>query len=169
MARALLLQPFMDVRPPILIVDDEHGPREALRLVLTAEFEVETCASAGEALERLRSRRFAVVLLDLTMPGDLSGIEILREIRRKQIPVEAIMLTGNGSLDSAVECLRLRAFDYVAKPFGPGSVLAAVRAATEAWNEPRRARESTLGELSHEVRAPLQSPGIDGQAAHRAG
>ena len=139
----------------ILVVDDEPGPRESLRMLLKDEYRVDTTARGSEALGLLREVGYDVVLLDLTMPQDLSGTESLRAIREASIDVEALVVTGQGSLESAIDCLRLGARDYIVKPFHGPAVLAAVRAALVARRLRQRAiemRGNLLGNLSHEFR-----------------
>lgn len=150
----------MRERSRILVVDDEPGPRESLRMLLKPEHDVATTARASEALRLLGEGGFDVVLLDLTMPRDLSGTEALRAIRDAGIDVEALVVTGHGTLETAVECLRLGARDYVAKPFHGPSVLVSVRSALAARAARRRAAEMRghlLGNLSHEFRTPLHA------------
>ncbi len=144
----------------ILVVDDEPGPRESLRMLLKPEYRVTTTGRATDALRLLREDAFDVVLLDLTMPRDLSGTEALRAIRDGGIDVEALVVTGHGTLETAVDCLRLGARDYIAKPFHGPSVLASVRGALAARAARRRASEirgHLLGNLSHEFRTPLHA------------
>lgn len=144
----------------ILVLDDEEGPRESLRMLLKGEHLVTTTARGSEALGLLRSESFDVVLLDLTMPLDLSGTEVLRAIREAGLDVEALVVTGQGTLETAIECLRLGARDYVAKPFHGPAVVAAVRSALTARAIRRRATElrgHLLGNLSHEFRTPLHA------------
>jgi len=144
----------------VLVVDDEAGPRESLRMLLKHEHDVRTTARGSEALRLLREEVYDVVLLDLTMPQDLSGTEALRAIREAELDVEALVVTGQGTLETAVECLRLGARDYIGKPFHGPSVQAAVRAAVAARASRRRATEvrgHLLGNLSHEFRTPLHA------------
>jgi len=100
----------------VLVVDDD----DAFRSVLAAElarmtFDVTAVASAGEAIRHVAAHEPDVVLLDLRLP-DIGGIEALRVIRQKSPATDVIMLTGHGSLDAAIESIRIGAFDYVAKP-----------------------------------------------------
>jgi two-component system response regulator AtoC len=101
---------------PLLLVDDD----DAFRTVMGGEiaslgFHVDVAATGGEALERIAAREPAVVVLDLGLP-DMSGLEVLRAIRESSPGSEVIILTGHGSIESAVEAVRLGAADYVAKP-----------------------------------------------------
>jgi DNA-binding NtrC family response regulator len=100
----------------LLLVDDD----EAFRTVLGRElarlgYEVTTAATGEEALRRLAERAPEVVLLDLRLP-DRDGLQVLEEVHRANSGVDVIMLTGHGSIDTAIESVRRGAFDYVAKP-----------------------------------------------------
>lgn len=150
----------MSDQSQILVVDDEAGPRESIKIILKPEFGVTTIDRGSRALELLREAEFDVVLLDLTMPEDLSGTETLNAIREAGIDVEVIVITGQGALDTAVECLRLGARDYIAKPYRAEDVRAAVRSALATRSARRRAtemREHLLENLSHEFRTPLHA------------
>ena len=106
----------MSATTTILVVDDDA----AFRTVLAGElarlrFDVATAASGGEAVARVGEREPDVVLLDLQLP-DMSGLDVLKAIREKSPSSEIIMLTGHGSIDTAIESIRTGAFDYVSKP-----------------------------------------------------
>lgn len=107
----------MENLPKLLLVDDEERFRETLskRLQETG-YDVEGVGNGLEALEKLDTEKIDIVILDIQMPG-LSGIETLSEIRAKHIGVEVIMLTGHGDVSSAVEGMRLGAYDYLMKPY----------------------------------------------------
>jgi DNA-binding NtrC family response regulator len=102
----------------VLVVDDEAGIREFLTEALTDDDHDVAAASSGEAAwDKLERESFEVVLTDLKMPG-ISGLELLKRVRERQPEVEVIMLTAHGAVDSAVEAMRLGAFDYLQKPVG---------------------------------------------------
>lgn len=100
----------------VLVVDDEVGPRESLRLILTPEFDVRVAADGSEAIELFDEVRPDVVLSDIRMPH-MDGVELLKAIRERSSDVPFILITGYASLDSAKEALRCGAFDYVNKPY----------------------------------------------------
>jgi len=101
----------------VLVVDDHASAREAVADVLRqAAYEVSTCASATEALGRLAQQPIDVVVTDLQMPG-MDGLEFIREIDRRRLAVEVVMITAHASVASAVEAMRYGAFDYIEKPF----------------------------------------------------
>ncbi len=100
----------------VLLVDDEKDFIEMLSLRLKEEGERITVAYSGlEGLDTLEKADIDVVILDIKMPG-MDGIETLREIKKKYPLVEVIMLTGHGSTETAVEGMKLGAFDYLMKP-----------------------------------------------------
>ena len=101
----------------MLVVDDHKSAREAVTDVLRhAQYDVLACASANEALVKLADAKFDVVVTDLQMPG-MDGIEFIREIERRRLGVQVLMITAHASVSSAVEAMRLGAFDYIEKPF----------------------------------------------------
>jgi DNA-binding NtrC family response regulator len=114
----------------VLVVDDERGPRLALQLILQREFRVLTAQSGEEALEILKSESVDAITLDLKMPG-LAGQNTLSLIRGVDPDLPVIIITGYGSYESAVKALKLRAFDYIAKPFDSKKILNVVESAVE--------------------------------------
>jgi DNA-binding NtrC family response regulator len=106
----------MKPRPSILLVDDD----DAFRMVMAGEleragYEVARAASGGEALRAVADRQPQVVLLDLNLP-DMTGLQVLEKLRAASPTSEVIMLTGHGSIDTAIQSIRAGAFDYVSKP-----------------------------------------------------
>jgi len=100
----------------ILLVDDERDFVEMLSLRLEDDGQrVRPAYSGGEALDRLAERETDVVVLDIKMPG-MDGIETLKAIKAKYPLVEVILLTGHGTVETAVEGLKSGAYDYVLKP-----------------------------------------------------
>jgi len=100
----------------VLLVDDEKDFVEMLSLRLQEAGERVTPAYNGkECLETLEKKNIDVVILDIKMPG-MDGIETLREIKRKHPLVEVIMLTGHGTTETAVQGMKLGAYDYLLKP-----------------------------------------------------
>jgi NtrC-family two-component system response regulator AlgB len=117
----------MDANWSALLIDDDPGVRQSLRLCLEADgcrtFGVGTCAAALEAVQR---SRFDVVFLDLWLQAE-SGLSILPEILRRQPGVGVIVVTAYATFESAVEAMKLGAADYLPKPFTPEQVRAAAR------------------------------------------
>jgi len=112
----------------ILVVDDERGPRESLRMILSGSHQVTTADEGAEALEILRTESVDLVTVDLNMPG-MKGDELMRTIRAEFPPVEIIIITGCGSVETAVEGIRHGVFDYLTKPFDVVQVTASVERA----------------------------------------
>jgi signal transduction histidine kinase len=147
----------MNARPRVLVVDDEMGVRESLRAILQPEHEVVTASSGEQALEVVRGQRVDVMTLDLKMPG-IGGIGVLERAKQIDPDLEVLIITGYGSLDTAVQGLRLRAFDYLAKPFDSIHVRRLVSRAIAhraALNRMKNVPEQVLSSLSHELRTPL--------------
>lgn len=155
---SLLVPGVMDTtKPHILVVDDEMGPRESLKVILNPHYTVHVAERGGQALELLGKFPVDLVTLDLKMPG-LSGINVLEKIKQYDPDIEAIIITGYGSLDTAIEGLRLGAFDYISKPFDVNHILALVKRGLERRNAKAKLRQvkaDFLSNVSHELRTPL--------------
>ena len=139
----------------ILVVDDEEGVRTFVAEALEdAGHRVEQAASGDEALDRLRSRSYQVLVTDLKMPG-LSGMDLLRKVKADQPEVEVVVLTAHGSVEGAVEAMKLGALEYLQKPLsGPDEIrLLAERAAERfrlrAWKEGAEEEATRLPPLSY--------------------
>lgn len=100
----------------ILIVDDELSIRRSLYNTFKKTYHVETASSGLEAVKKVESDDFDLVLLDQKMP-DLDGLQVLKEIRKIDDRVIIIMITAYGSIESSVEAMKLGAFDYILKPY----------------------------------------------------
>ncbi|MDR1727264.1 MAG: sigma-54 dependent transcriptional regulator [Acidobacteriota bacterium] len=132
----------------ILIVDDEEILRDVLSDLLESEaYQADAVSTGADALDRMRERQYAVVLLDLMLP-DIDGLEVLDEMRKLEQPPTAIMLTAYASLDKAVSATKLGAFNFIAKPFKNEELLLAVKNALEHREllEENRRLKSTLQE-----------------------
>ena len=115
----------------ILIVDDEASLRDALARILTAEgYEVRQAEDGKEALGILGSSPFDFILCDLRMPA-MGGLDLLREITARGIPGTVIMMSAFGTVETAVEAMKLGAYDYVSKPFMSDEILLTLRKAAE--------------------------------------
>jgi response regulator RpfG family c-di-GMP phosphodiesterase len=112
-------------RATVLIVDDEHGPRESLRMILAPSYRVLQASSGAEALDILHTNDVDLVTVDLNMPG-MRGEELMRIVRTEFPRVEIIIITGCGSVESAAEGIRFGICDYLQKPFDVVQVTAAV-------------------------------------------
>jgi len=123
--KSLSTHPKITSKETILVVDDETGPRESLRMILKPLYEVHTASNGREALELMRSKDIHVVTLDLNMPG-LSGIDVLKEIRKLKPNTEVIVITGYGTLNHAQEAIRFGAGDFISKPFNVAEIISIV-------------------------------------------
>ena len=113
-------------RKSILVVDDEKNQREILETILSGEgYDVTTASSGEAAMKFVESRRFDLVLSDLKMTG-MSGLDLLKELTNYDKSIIVILLTAHGSVDSAVDALRLGAFDYLQKPYDSDKLLETV-------------------------------------------
>jgi two-component system nitrogen regulation response regulator NtrX len=141
----------MSASPKILIVDDEAGIRESLSSILRDErYSVEAVESAELALERLTSGAVEVVLLDVWLPG-MDGMEALSRIQSLPQPPSVIIISGHGTIETAVRATKLGAFDFIEKPLSLERIIVLVRNAIE---QRRLQEENQLlhTELGHRYR-----------------
>ncbi len=121
----------MTTRPHLLVVDDEHGMRESLSSILQDEgYEVDSVASAEEALQRASTGEIEVILLDVWLPG-MDGLEALSRLQASQRPPAVIMISGHGTIETAVRATKLGAFDFIEKPLSLEKVIVLVRNAIQ--------------------------------------
>ena len=115
----------------ILLIDDDPGVRDSMeRTLRTAGYHVESAASGEEGFSIARNGAFDVILSDMRMPG-ISGLDILRKLRDVKVDAAFIIMTGFGTVETAVEAMKLGAVDFVQKPFFRDELLLRVRSATE--------------------------------------
>jgi len=115
-----------DIKPVILVVDDEISIRESFTVILSKEFRVITVASGEAALKRIIDEKVDLVYLDIRMPG-LTGIETLKRIKEIDRSIEVIMVTAVNDVASAGTAIKLGAKDYVVKPFEVNDILGKTR------------------------------------------
>jgi DNA-binding NtrC family response regulator len=115
----------------VLVVDDEPGVRESLRLILKERAEVALAVSGEEALARMAKESPDVILLDILMPG-LDGLEVLERLRELSPVSQVVMVTATKTVKTAVRAMKLGAYDYVTKPFDIDELLMIVDRAVEA-------------------------------------
>lgn len=130
--------------PPVLVVDDEYGPRESIAFSLSGEFAVDTAARGKLALEKVKEKAYAVVVLDIRMP-EMDGIRTLEELRKVDPHVSVIMLTGYGTLLTAQQAMVGGANQYLRKPPDIPELLESVRKQASATRL-RRAQAHAAGE-----------------------
>lgn len=111
----------------ILVIDDEPLVRFSIKEGLLAEgFNVSTASQAQEGLDFLGDEHFDIVITDQRMPG-LSGLDLLKKIREMDYPTEVILITAYGTIESAVEAMKMGAFDYITKPFEMDELIILIR------------------------------------------
>ena len=138
----------------ILIADDERSITDGLSAILSDEgYEVEVALDGQRALERLTAESYGVILADLKMPK-LDGIALLKEMQLREIPTECIIITGQATVDSAVQSMRQGAYDYIEKPLNAeklNRVKALIPKALErfALHQKNRELASKLEGLTH--------------------
>ena len=146
--------------PKILIVDDQRNMRTTLAMMLRgATYEVEEAKDGEEGIERGTTGAYDVVITDLRM-GSQDGISVLRSIKEKQPLTEVIVMTAYGTIESAVDAMRLGAFDYIQKPFTEQELLVKVE---KALSNRRLAGEVAL--LTNEFRDRYKFENVVGRSA----
>ncbi len=122
----------------LLLVDDEEVFSSNMAKLLTSRgYRVATASGGEAALRQLIAAEFDVVVLDLKMPG-MDGLATLREIKKRGLDTEILILTGHGEVDSALEATRLGAYDYLTKPCEVEELVAKIEGAWRKRNGARR-------------------------------
>jgi two-component system sensor histidine kinase/response regulator len=139
-------------RRTLLIVDDEEGPRQSLRVVFKDDYELLLACNGHEALELARKHKINAAVLDIRMTG-MSGTEVLEKIKLIQPSIEVIMLTAYETVDTIRQALRLGACDYINKPFDVTGIRKAVSTAMErhSFADEIRANNERLAALQVEL------------------
>jgi len=147
----------------ILVVDDEAGPRESLRMILNQDHDVRMASSGVDALEMVRERVPDLVFLDIRMP-EMEGTEVLRHIKEIAPECEVAMITAYAAVQSAQRAMRLGALDYITKPFGVAEVEAVVERALARRREQKEGRllleqlSGTISTLSDQITGTRERP-----------
>ena len=119
----------------VLIIDDERSIRNTLKEILEFEgHQITLAADGAEGLEAASSASFDVIFCDIKMPG-MDGIEVLDKLMAMGIDSSVVMITGHGSVDTAVECIKKGAFDFIQKPLDLNRILITLKNATEKTQE----------------------------------
>lgn len=112
----------------ILIVDDDRTIVDFLKMLLETEgYETEEALDGHSALQRVRTFEPDVILLDYMLPKSMDGLEVLRQLRMNHPEISVVMLTGKGSEEVAVDCMKAGAADYLVKPFENERLLSVIR------------------------------------------
>jgi DNA-binding NtrC family response regulator len=136
----------------VLIAEDETHLGIILEQFLLARgFRVSIVRDGRTALERLRTEAFDVALLDVVMP-ELDGLEVLRQVREEPLPPEIIVITGNGTIETAIAALKLGAYDFLSKPYRMAEIEVLVR---RAWEKRMLARDNVVLRSQLDRQAPV--------------
>ena len=118
----------------ILVIDDERPIRNSLKEILMDEgYEVETAESGAQALELVDKEKFDVIFCDIKMPG-MDGIEVLGKLVEMGLDAAVVMISGHADIDTAVECIKKGAFDFIEKPLDLNRILITIKNATDKAN-----------------------------------
>jgi len=150
----------------LLVVDDEDGPRQSLRVIFKDDFEVLMASDGPSAIALAQNQKVDVAVLDIRMAG-MSGIEVLERLKFVDPTIEVVMMTAFETTDTIRQALRLRACDYINKPFDISTMRAAVANAMQ-----RRTLEGEIhnnAEKLQQLLGELQNQKVEEQMAHTRG
>jgi two-component system, NtrC family, response regulator AtoC len=115
----------------VLIVDDEESVRHMLSILLKKEgYDVDTAASANSAIDKIQKDQYDFVLSDIRMP-QMDGLTFLKQIKKSNPHIVVLIMSAYGNVDTAIEAMKLGAYDYIAKPFKPDEILLTLKKAEE--------------------------------------
>jgi DNA-binding NtrC family response regulator len=143
----------------VLIVDDDEGARESLRIALRDRYETALARNGEEALDLLKRRHVDVILLDILMPG-LDGLEVLKAIRHEHKDIETIMISATTSVQKAIDAMKLGAYNYIVKPFDVSELRMIVDQAARS-----KRLEAEVNYLRNQVQVSRSSDRIIGSSA----
>jgi len=146
----------LKILPNILVVDDEVNVIESFKQLLKDNYKVLTATNGEEALEKVEKENLDIVLLDIRMPG-MDGIEVLRRIEEMKENVDVIMVTAVNTTKTAIEAMKLGAYDYITKPFEVDEVVISIDKVLE-----KRCLTRELSYLRSEVAKPVKFDNIIG-------
>ncbi len=143
----------------ILVVDDEEIViKSCLRIFEGEDYEIEAVQDGRDALRKIEEHPYDVIILDIMMPN-IGGLEVLRRVKETHPDVDVIMVTGLSQIDTAVQAMKLGAFDYISKPFEPDEIRLVVQRALER----RRLMQENLN-LKTEVSSKYRFENIIGSS-----
>ncbi|HWC60560.1 MAG TPA: response regulator, partial [Verrucomicrobiae bacterium] len=143
-------QPPARRKGTMLIVDDEEGPRQSLRVIFKDEYEILMACDGKTAIELAQKQKVDVAVCDIRMQG-MSGIEVLERLKYVDPAIEVVMMTAFETTDTMRQALRLRACDYINKPFDISTMRAAVSNAMQ-----RRTLESEIHNNAEQLQGMLE-------------
>lgn len=134
----------MTIKPTVLVIDDEESIRKLLTTILKEkDYEVDSVENAGGALKKTDEKFYNVLLIDIVLP-DMSGVELLPKIRETKPRMRRIIMTGNPSLQNAVEALNRGADAYIMKPLDIEKMLATIAEQLEKQDQEYKASVDTF-------------------------
>ncbi len=137
----------------ILIIDDEESFRHMLSVILKKEkFDVDTASDGEEGLQKVMANSYDQVLCDIRMPR-MDGLDFLKEVQKANLDTTLIMMSAYGTIDTAIEAMKLGAYDYISKPFKPDEIVLTLKKADERERlrkENELLRRTVKGEYSFE-------------------
>lgn len=142
--------PAAPPRASVLVVDDDEGVRATVAIIFKKEFDVHQASDAETAVQLARRNRVDLAILDLNLAGT-SGLQVLELLKDIDPDLEAIIVTGNGTLETARQAMRLGACDYLAKPFHLDAVREAVAGALRRRERTRQLREAEEEARLHQL------------------
>ncbi len=148
----------------ILIVDDEVEHLESLRRIFEREkYQVDTAVKGKEALEKLRQKSYLVMLTDLIMPGGVDGMDLLKAVKALGINTEIVLMTAYGTVETAVQAMKVGAYDFITKPIRRIEVIRTIERAIDRVNlmeENRRLKEQLKRFMGDGVEIIGSSPAL---------
>jgi signal transduction histidine kinase len=154
------------VKPTLLIIDDEEGPRQSLRIVFKNDYQVLLASNGPDALELARKNEIDVVVCDIMMFG-MSGVDVLKELKSIDPSIEVVMLTAFETIETARQALRHGASDYLNKPFDIPTMRSAVRRAADKHRSAIEFRKSN--EHLHELQQIIHDHRVREEMARAQG
>ena len=119
------------IQKKILIIDDEENFRHMLSVILKKEkYDIETASNGEEGLQKVADSAFDQILCDIRMP-QMDGLEFLKEVQKMGVNTTIIMMSAYGTVDTAIEAMKLGAYDYISKPFKPDEIILTLKKAEE--------------------------------------
>ena len=148
-------------KPTLLIIDDEQSIRNTIREIFEFEkYEVEEAVDGLDGIDKIKNNKYDVVLLDIKMP-EMDGMEVLEKIQVLQPDLPIVMISGHGSLETAVEAVKMGAYDYISKPPDLNRLLVTVRNAHEKTTQTK-----TIKKLKKKVTGVSEIIGESEQIEH---
>ena len=152
-------------KPVVLVIDDEESMRDSCSQILTKDgFQTETAEDGSIGLEKTKEIKPDLVLVDLKMPG-ISGMEVLEKIKEVDPNIISVVITGYATVESAVDAMKIGAYDFLPKPFSPDQLRIIIRRGLERRKlileteslrqEKKLMEENFITMVSHQLRSPL--------------